>query len=152
MKQKVIAAILAAQMIATLCPTNTIMAAAIDNATAVESNQESSEDVIEEQQTSETTDKANAADVLDTKETDSSAEKNESEETPEKVDTTESPELVLDITNSDNSVKSQTDDQSLYGSGKETAESDFEWDGNTITKYIGNSTSVVIPSRATAIG
>lgn len=33
-----------------------------------------------------------------------------------------------------------------------TAESDFTWDGTTITKYNGSATSVVIPDRATAIG
>lgn len=33
-----------------------------------------------------------------------------------------------------------------------TSESDFTWDGNTITKYTGTDTTVVIPERATAIG
>lgn len=34
----------------------------------------------------------------------------------------------------------------------ETRESDFEWDGTTITKYIGESDRVYIPEKCTAIG
>ena len=34
----------------------------------------------------------------------------------------------------------------------ETSETDFEWDGTTITKYIGTSEDVVIPSKCTEVG
>ena len=43
-------------------------------------------------------------------------------------------------------------DFSTYASTKETPESDFEWRGNTIKKYIGDDEDVISPQRAVAIG
>ena len=42
-------------------------------------------------------------------------------------------------------VVEQDEDTQLYGA---TAESNFSWDGDTITGYNGSSTKVVIPGRA----
>ena len=42
--------------------------------------------------------------------------------------------------------------EEVVADGAETSEADFEWDGTKITKYIGTSTKVVIPSRCTEIG
>ena len=131
MKQKMIAAILAAQMIATMCPTNTIMAAQVDTGVAVETSVETTEESSENVQ------------VDDTQATDTVIDVNTEDASNVSVQGTT--EEVTSV------VEDSVDAQELYGAGSETAESDFTWNGNTITKYKGSSTNVVIPSRATAI-
>ena len=44
-----------------------------------------------------------------------------------------------------------TDTEAAEGSVTATPESDFEWSGNTITKYNGSSSDVVIPKKCVAI-
>lgn len=86
MKKKVVAALLAAQMVVTLCPTSSVFATTVDDTAAVQE------------------------------------------------------------------VETVDDSQELYGAETPTPESDFTWDGNTITKYNGTRENVVLPSRTTAIG
>lgn len=127
MKQKVIAAILAAQMIATMCPANPVWAVTNDSTVAVEANENTTEEVL---------------DTEVVRETDEQAQEESAQEEPETQDT----ETVL----SDDA--NAVDTKMLYGARTETSESDFTWDGNVITKYNGTATNIVIPSRATAIG
>ena len=86
MKKKIVAALLAAQMVVTLCPTSAVFATTVDDTAAVQQ------------------------------------------------------------------VETVDDSQELYGAETPTPESDFTWDGNTITKYNGTRENVVLPSRTTAIG
>lgn len=86
MKKKLVAALLAAQMVVTLCPTSSVFATTVDDTVAVQQ-----------------------VEIVD-------------------------------------------DSQELYGAETPTPESDFTWDGNTITKYNGTRENVVLPSRTTAIG
>lgn len=86
MKKKLVAALLAAQMVVTLCPTSSVFATTVDDTAAVQQ------------------------------------------------------------------VETVDDSQELYGAETPTPESDFTWDGNTITQYNGTRENVVLPSRTTAIG
>lgn len=86
MKKKVVAALLAAQMVVTLCPTSSVFATTVDDTATVQE------------------------------------------------------------------VETVDDSQELYGAETPTPESDFTWDGNTITQYNGTRENVVLPSRTTAIG
>ena len=108
MKKKVLAALIAAQMVVSLCPAGSIWAADLNSQHGIET-QESTSDETDDVQ-SETTGSQTQTDDVEVEQT-------------------------------------QTDE--LYGA---TDESDFKWDGNTITKYIGSETNVVIPDRATRIG
>ena len=108
MKKKVLAALIAAQMVVSLCPAGSIWAADLNSQQEIET-QESTSDETDDVQ-SETTGSQTQTDDVEVEQT-------------------------------------QTDE--LYGA---TDESDFKWDGNTITKYIGSETNVVIPNRATGIG
>ena len=105
MKKKVLAALIAAQMVVSLCPAGSIWAADLNSQQGIET-QESTSDETDDVQ-SETTGSQTQTDDVEVEQT-------------------------------------QTDE--LYGA---TDESDFKWDGNTITKYIGSETNVVIPDRAT---
>ena len=98
----------AAQMLVTLCPAGTVMAAEAESTQAVE----------------EENDQAAGAE-------NTQAAEEESEQADEE--------------NTQAVVVEQDEDTQLYGA---TAESNFSWDGDTITGYNGSSTKVVIPGRA----
>ena len=108
MKRKLIAVMVAAQMLVTLCPAGTVMAAEAESTQAVE----------------EENDQAAGAE-------NTQAAEEESEQADEE--------------NTQAVVVEQDEDTQLYGA---TAESNFSWDGDTITGYNGSSTKVVIPGRA----
>ena len=112
MKRKLIAVMVAAQMLVTLCPAGTVMAAEAESTQAVE----------------EENDQAAGAE-------NTQAAEEESEQADEE--------------NTQAVVVEQDEDTQLYGA---TAESNFSWDGDTITGYNGSSTKVVIPGRAKKIG
>ena len=112
MKRKLIAVMVAAQMLVTLCPAGTVMAAEAESTQAVE----------------EENDQAAGAENTQA-----------AEEESEQVDEENTQAVVVE----------QDEDTQLYGA---TAESNFSWDGDTITGYNGSSTKVVIPGRAKKIG
>ena len=108
MKRKLIAVMVAAQMLVTLCPAGTVMAAEAESTQAVE----------------EENDQAAGA-----------GNTQAAEEESEQADEENTQAVVVE----------QDEDTQLYGA---TAESNFSWDGDTITGYNGSSTKVVIPGRA----
>ena len=116
MKRKLIAVMVAAQMLVTLCPAGTVMAAEAESTQAVEKEN----------------DQAAGAENTQTAEEES---EQAAEEESEQADEENTQAVVVE----------QDEDTQLYGA---TAESNFSWDGDTITGYNGSSTKVVIPGRA----
>ena len=124
MKRKLIAVMVAAQMLVTLCPAGTVMAAEAESTQAVEEENDQAAGAENTQAVEEENDQAAGAE-------NTQAAEEESEQADEE--------------NTQAVVVEQYEDTQLYGA---TAESNFSWDGDTITGYNGSSTKVVIPGRA----
>ena len=144
MKRKLIAVMVAAQMLVTLCPAGTVMAAEAESTQAVEEENDQAAGAENTQAVEEENDQAAGAENTQAVE-----EENDQAAGAENTQAAEEESEQADEENTQAVVVEQDEDTQLYGA---TAESNFSWDGDTITGYNGSSTKVVIPGRAKKIG